>query len=144
VTLVFVAWVTIVNLLYLLVQIVVAAEDCGVSAAGRRVMMFLRQERRIVGSVFVMVLTMVLLATAASVVAFTALGLILVIPFMWLAAIPLQLIAFLLRALVFQYIDLASIATYLKLYREHSRGLAAEGTPAGVAVWPPPADVPHA
>ena len=144
VTLAFVVWVTVVNLLYLLVQIVVAAEDCGVSAAVRRVMLFLRQERRIVGSVFVMVLAMVLLATAASVVAFTALGLILVIPFMWLAAIPLQLIAFLLRALVFQYIDLASIAAYLKLYREHSRGFAAESTAAPVAAWTPPADVPHA
>ena len=64
------------------------------------------------------------------------------IPFVWLAAIPLQLAAFLLRALVFQYIDMTSIAAYLKLYRAHSSRLPADGVnDAKLSAWPPPADL---
>jgi len=142
VTALFVLWVTLVNLVYLLIQIVIAADDCSVASAARRVTVFVRQERQVLGGIFVVVLAMMALATAASVIAFTGLGLILLIPFVWLAAIPLQLAAFLLRALVFQYIDITSIAAYLGLYRAHSNRLAADGV-SGVAVpaWPPPADL---
>ena len=38
----FVVWTTVVNLLYLLVQIVIAAEECGVGAATKRVLAFVR------------------------------------------------------------------------------------------------------
>jgi hypothetical protein len=117
-TLVFVAWMTFVNLLYLLVQVVIAADDCGISTATRRVVAFIRHERRELAGVFGVILGMVVLATGASLIAFTALGLIFLVPFVWLAAIPLQLIAFLLRALVFQYIDLTSITAYAALYRQ--------------------------
>jgi len=142
VTAVFVLWVTLVNLVYLLIQIVIAADDCSVASAARRVTVFVRQEKQVLGGIFVVVLAMMALATAASVIAFTGLSLILLIPFVWLAAIPLQLAAFLLRALVFQYIDITSIAAYLGLYRAHSNRLAADGV-SGVTVpaWPPPADL---
>ena len=36
---------------------------------------------------------------------------------------PLSLLAWMLRAIVFQYIGLASIGAYLKLYREANPGL---------------------
>ena len=144
VTVVFVLWVTLVNLVYLLIQIVIAADDCGVASAARRVVVFVRQEKQILAGIFVVILAMMALATFASVIAFTGLGLILLIPFVWLAAIPLQLAAFLLRALVFQYIDMTSIAAYLKLYRSHSNRLAADGVSgAAVSAWPPPADLPN-
>ena len=116
-TAVFVLWITIVNLLYLLVQIVVAADDCSVSAAARRVAAFLRRERRNVGTVFLLVLTLVMAATGASVLATAALGLVAFVPFFGLAALPLQLLAWLLRGLVFQYLGLTSVGAYLKLYR---------------------------
>jgi hypothetical protein len=124
VTIAFVVFTTIINLLYLLVQIVIAADDCGIAAAAWRVVAFLRREGRVVAGVFFVVLAMVVLSTAASIVAFAALGLISLIPVVWLAAVPLQLLAFLLRAVVFQYIGLASIGAYLKLYRDFNRGLA--------------------
>jgi hypothetical protein len=114
----FVLWTTVVNLLYLLVQIVIAADDCGLATAARRAAGFLRHERRLVLGVFGVVLGMVVLATGASLLAFTALGMVFLVPVAWLAAIPLQLVAVVLRALVFQYIALTSIASYLKLYRE--------------------------
>ena len=116
-TAVFVLWITIVNLLYLLVQIVVAADDCSVSAAARRVAAFLRRERRNVGTVFLLILTLVMAATGASVLATAALGLVAFVPFFGLAALPLQLLAWLLRGLVFQYLGLTSVGAYLKLYR---------------------------
>ena len=117
ITAAFVLWITIVNLLYLLVQIVVAADDCSVSAAARRVVAFLRRERRNVGTVFLLVLTLVMAATGASVLATAALGLVAFVPFFGLAALPLQLLAWLLRGLVFQYLGLTSVGAYLKLYR---------------------------
>jgi len=119
-TVLFAIWMTFVNLLYLLVQVVIAADDCGVATAARRVAAFLRHERRVLAGVFGVLLAMVVLATGASLLAFTALGLIFLVPFVWLAAIPLQLLAFLMRALVFQYIDLTSIAAYATLYRAFS------------------------
>jgi hypothetical protein len=116
----FVAWITVINLLYLLVQLVIAADDCSVPAAARRVLAFLRQERTQVAMVFLVVLAMVVAATGASILATAALGLIAFVPFLWLVVLPLQLLAWLLRALVFQYIGMASIGAYLTLYRSSS------------------------
>ncbi|OFW17402.1 MAG: hypothetical protein A3H29_04240 [Acidobacteria bacterium RIFCSPLOWO2_02_FULL_67_21] len=113
----FVLWITVVNWLYLLVQIVVAADACGVATAIRRVAAFLRCERRHVATVFLLVLAAVAAATGASLLATAALGLVAFVPFVGLAALPLQLLAWLLRGLVFQYLGLASVGAYLKLYR---------------------------
>ncbi len=117
VTAAFVLWITVVNFLYLLIQIVVAADDCGVATAIRRVAAFLRRERRPVTTVFLLVLAAVVAATGASLLATAALGLVAFVPFVGLAALPLQLLAWLMRGLVFQYLGLASVGAYLKLYR---------------------------
>ena len=45
-----------------------------------------------------------------------ALGLVTFIPFVGLAALPLQVLAWLLRGLVFQYLGLTVVGAYLKLY----------------------------
>ena len=116
----FVSWITIVNLLYLLMQIVIAADDCNVMVSARRVAAFLRYDLRHVAAVFTLVLGLVVLATGASLVAAAALGLVAFVPFFGLAALPLQLGAWLLRGLVFQYLGLASTGTYLRLYRRFS------------------------
>jgi hypothetical protein len=116
-TVAFVTWITIVNLLYLLMQVVVAADDCSVAAAAPRVLAFLRHERGIVIRVFLVILALVVAATGASFVAAGLLSLIAFVPFLGLAVLPLQLTAWVLRALVFQYIGLTSVGTYVKLYR---------------------------
>lgn len=113
----FVSWITVLNFLYLLLQIVIAAEDCTVGAAARRVMVFLRRTRRAVASVFLVVLAIVVFATGASLMATAALGLISFVPLLGLTVLPLQLGAWLFRGLVFQYVGLSSIGAYLKLYR---------------------------
>ena len=112
----FVLWITGINLLYLLVQIVVAVEDCGVMIAAFRVTAFLRREPGNIGSVFLLVLGLVVVATGASVLATAALGLVTFVPFVGLAALPLQVLAWLLRGLVFQYLGLTTVGAYLKLY----------------------------
>ena len=113
----FVGWITVVNLAYLLMQIVIAAEDCSVASAAKRVAAFVRRRRRAVAEVFLVVLALVIFATGASLLAAAALGFIGFIPILGLAVWPVQLVAWLFRALVFQYIGLSSVGAYLKLYR---------------------------
>jgi len=114
----FVSWITIVNLVYLLMQIVVAAEDCSVAKAWSRMGAFVRQQRRGVSAVFGVVLALVLAATGVSLLATAALGLIAFVPFVGLAVLPLQLLAWIFRGIVFQCLGLTSIGAYLRLYRE--------------------------
>jgi hypothetical protein len=130
----FAVWITAVNLVYLLTQIVMAAEGCGVGAACRRALGFVRRVPRTIIGVCVVTVGLVVFATFASLVATTALGLIGFVPFVGLAVIPLQLLAWLLRALVLQYISLASVGAYSTLYRGHSSESAPEA--GSVAVRP--------
>jgi hypothetical protein len=123
-TVAFVGWITILNLLYLLMQIAIAADDCTVTAALPRVSAFLHRERRSVAAVFVVVLVLVVCATAASLLATAALGLIAFVPLFGLTVLPLQLLAWVMRGVVFQYIGLSSTAAYLTLYRDAQTALA--------------------
>jgi hypothetical protein len=124
----FVCWITLVNLYYLLMQIVMAADDCSVAKAWSRVTAFVRHERRGVSAVFGVVLALVVAGTGVSLLATAALGLIAFVPFIGLAVLPLQLLAWVFRGVVFQFLGLASIGAYLRLYRE----FAASGTAAVV------------
>jgi hypothetical protein len=116
----FVSWITVVNLFYLLTQVVIAADDCSVGTAAMRVAMLLKRRSRAVGGVFLVVLGLVLLATGASVLATAALWLVGFVPFIGLTVLPLQLVAWVLRGLVFQFIALASVGAYLKIHRTES------------------------
>ena len=112
-----VVWVTVVNFLYLLCQIVMAIEDCSVRDALVKVARLLRTHFRIMVSIFGATLGLVLLTTAASILATAALGLIGFVPLVGLAALPLQLIAWLMRGVVFQYIGLTALTSYARVYR---------------------------
>lgn len=109
--------ITLVNFLYLLLQIVVATEDCAVHEAIPHVARLLRRRTRDVGQVLAAILALMLMAMGASILATTALGLIAFVPFVGLAAIPLQIFAWLVRGVVFQFIGLTGVATYLRLHR---------------------------
>jgi len=76
-----------------------------------------RRRRRDVIAIFLVVLALVVFATGASLLATAALGLISFVPLLGLTVLPLQLIAWLFRALVFQYLGLASVGAYVHLYR---------------------------
>jgi hypothetical protein len=88
------------------------------------VVAFLRHERGMVIRVFLVILALVVGATGASFIAAALLSLIAFVPFLGLAVLPLQLMAWLLRALVFQYIGLTSIGAYVTLYRRFAGDFA--------------------
>ncbi len=125
VTAAFAAWITLINFVYVLTQIVIASDGCAVATAIPRAVAFIRRARRRVGGVFLIVLALVICATGASVLATTALGLIAFVPLFGFVFIPLSLLAWVLRAVVFQYIGLSSIGAYLNLYREANPSLLA-------------------
>ena len=67
-----IVWITVVNFLYLITQIVMAVDDVGLRAALATVVRFLRSSVREIAGIFGVVLLLVLLATAASVLATAA------------------------------------------------------------------------
>jgi hypothetical protein len=117
-SLVIVMWITVVNLLYLLLQIVVGADDCGVGEAMGRVTTLLRSQFKAVSLIFLATLVLVVLTTAASILATAALTFIGFVPLVGIAVVPiLQLIAWIVRGLVFEFIGLTALVAYLRLYR---------------------------
>ena len=112
-----VVWITAVNLLYLLAQVVMAAEDCGVLAACRRVLVLVARAWPAVVRVCALVLAIIAAATVASLLATAALSFVAFVPFFWLAVLPLQLGAWVVRALVQQFIALGAVAAYASVYR---------------------------
>jgi hypothetical protein len=108
--------VTLVNFVYLLLQIVVAAEDCAVYEAVPHVARLLRRRTTEIGKVLTAILALMLMATGVSILATAALGLIAFVPFVGLAALPLQVFAWVVRGFVFQFVGLTGVATYVRLH----------------------------
>jgi hypothetical protein len=111
-----VGWITLINLLYLLMQIAVAVEGVGLVDGGRAVARFIRREFRELALVFLVVLALVVAAMLASALAWSGVGLIAFVPLVGLAVFPLQLAALLLRGLVFEYLGLTALGAYVTLY----------------------------
>lgn len=112
-----VVWITLINLVYLLTQMIVAVEDVSVRTAGSRVIEFIKSAVREIAAIFGVVLLLVGVATIASILATAGLGLIAFVPFVGLAVVPLQFAAWLLRGFVFQYLALTALGGYLAQYR---------------------------
>ena len=129
-----IVWLAIVNFLYLMTQMVVAIEDVGVRTGVRLALAFVWGHLREVGAVFGVVLLMSVIATAASILATTGLGLIAFVPLVGLAVLPLQLAAWLLRGIVFEYLALAALGAYLSHYRWYHRSTGSAIGAAGAPV----------
>lgn len=132
-----VLWITAVNLVYLLLQIVMAAEHVQLGQAVKLVGGFVRTELRELGGVFLVVFGMVLAATFVSALAWSGVGLIAFVPLVGLAVIPLQLLALLVRGLVFEYIGLTAAGAYVTLYRRHAARHRVPSTTSDPAAVPP-------
>ena len=111
-----IAWITVVNLLYLLIQLAIAIEHVGVVEAARTVARFIHAEFRELAGVFLVVVGLVAAATLASALAWSGVGLIAFVPLVGLAVFPLQIAALLLRGVVFEYLGLTALGAYLTLY----------------------------
>jgi len=123
-----VVWITLINLAYLLTQMIVAVEDVSVRTAAGRVIRFVRASLREIAAIFGIVLLLVVLATIASILATAGLGLIAFVPLVGLAVVPLQVAAWLLRGFVFQYLALTALGGYLAQYRLYAHGPGAVRT----------------
>ena len=115
-------WITVVNLVYLLTQILVVVGNSSVRRAAAALPGLLLAERRVIGGLFLVMLALVVCATVASVLATGALGFIGFVPVVGLAVLPLQLLAWLARGLLFQFLGLAALGAYA--------GVARQATPA--------------
>jgi hypothetical protein len=116
-------WLTIVNLVYLLAQIVIAVDDVGVRDALVGVARFMWSSLREVAGIFGVVLVFVALATIASILATAGLGLIAFVPLAGFVVFPLTAAGWLLRGFVFQYLALTALGAYLTQYRHYLRGI---------------------
>jgi hypothetical protein len=113
---VLVAWITVVNLFYLLAQVAIAVDRIGLGEAFRAVARFVRAEFRELAGIFLLVLALVVAAMFASALAWSGVGLIAFVPLVGLAVFPLQLAALLVRGLVFEYLGLTALGAYVSLY----------------------------
>ena len=118
-------WITVINFLYLLLQIAMAVEAVGVAQGARAVARFIRAELREIAGVFLVVVALVVAATLASALAWSGVGLIAFVPLVGLAVFPLQLAALLVRGLAFEYLGLTALGAYLTLYQGHASQRAA-------------------
>ena len=111
-----VAWMTIVNVLYLMVQIAMAVEGVGLRDGCRATVRFIHSEFRELAGVVLVVVVLLAAGMVVSALAWSGVGLIAFVPLVGLAVFPLQLAALLLRGLAFEYLGLTALGAYLTLY----------------------------
>lgn len=109
--------VTAVNLACDLLRVIIVTDDCSVRSAFARLRAFLVADARQVVGVFGVMSGAFALATAASVMAAAGLYLIAWVPLVGLVAVPLQLAAWIVRSLIYQYLGLTTLAAYATQYR---------------------------
>jgi hypothetical protein len=114
--------ITVVNLAFDLLRIIIICDDCGVRAATSRLGSFLIEDVRQVVGIFAVVGVLVSLAAAASLLVAGGLALVAWVPFIGLVVLPLQAAAWLIRGLLFQYMSLSALAAYQTQYRRFSEG----------------------
>jgi len=129
-----VIWITGINLLYLLLQIATAAGDSSFLEALADVARFVRSEFVEIGGVALVVFALVIVATMASAVAWSGVALVAFVPVLGLAVVPLQLAAWIVRGLIFEYIGMVSMGAYITLYRRYAERLAVAPVNAAASV----------
>ncbi len=109
--------VTAVNLVFDLLRVIVVSDDCRIATAFSRLRAFLVADSRQVLGIFGVIGVVVSLAMIVSVVTTAGLTFVAWVPFASLIAIPLQIAAWIVRGLVFQYVGLTALAAYQTQYR---------------------------
>jgi hypothetical protein len=118
--------VACLQLAHALLQAIVVTDDCRLRVALGRLREFLMSDARQVLGIFGVVLALVMLATAASLLATAGLALVAWVPFVGLVVVPLQLAAWLVRGVVFHYMDLSAWSAYQSQYRRYAEPDATE------------------
>ncbi|MFN8057584.1 MAG: hypothetical protein U0Q12_00350 [Vicinamibacterales bacterium] len=110
-------WITVINLVYLLVQLAIVMSDTTVVAGLQLVARLLYRRGSDVVLIFVISAILAAVALAAAILATAGLGLISFVPFFGLAVVPLQIVSWVTRGLVFQYGGLAALSAYVAMFR---------------------------
>jgi hypothetical protein len=132
-TLALYVWITIVNLIYMLLQIALAAGCDTLRAAVRSTARFARAEFKELSGIFLILFGMIAAAWLASALAWSGVGLIAFVPLVGLAVFPLQIAALLLRGLVFEYIGLTAMGAYVTLYARYgAAGAQSSAQPSSI------------
>jgi len=119
-TVAFVA-ITSVNLAYDLLRVIVVTDDCDLPEAVRRLRRFLSYEFRAVIGIFGIISGIFMLAVVGSVLAAAGLALVAWVPYIGFIFVPLQMVAWIIRGLVFQYVGLAALSAYQTQYRRFAQ-----------------------
>ncbi|MGE0703178.1 MAG: hypothetical protein AB7F99_00765 [Vicinamibacterales bacterium] len=122
-------WITIVTLFHQLMQVVIVIDGMGVLPAFVRAVRFVRSDLRSVGSIFLVLLVILIVATLAAALAWSGVALVAFVPLVGLAVVPLQIAAFVVRGLLFEYIALIGLEAYVALYRRNAGYPAAASDP---------------
>jgi hypothetical protein len=109
-----------INVGYDLVRVIIVTDDCGVLAAIRRLRVFMIADARQVLGIFGVVGSLLLLATAASLLVTAGLTFVAWVPLASLIVLPLQFAAWIIRGLVFQFVGLTALSAYQAQYRRFS------------------------
>jgi hypothetical protein len=128
--------IAVVNLAYDLLQVIIVTDDCSVGTAVRRLRAFVVEDSRQVIGIFAVMGSLVVLATAASLLAAAGMAVIAWVPFVSLIVVPLQTAAWLARGVVFQFMELSALAAYQTQYRRSSA--LRRFSPAAVPAVPRP------
>jgi hypothetical protein len=129
--------IALVNLVYDLLQVIIVTDDCGVGAAATRLRTFVVQDSRQVIGIFAVMGGLMVLATAASLLAAAGVAVIAWVPFVSLVVIPLQTTAWVARGLAFQFMELTALAAYQTQYRRFALSRSHPGGFAPLAVRRP-------
>jgi hypothetical protein len=129
--------IALVNLVYDLLQVIIVTDDCEVGAAAARLRTFVVQDSRQVIGIFAVMGGLMVLATAASLLAAAGVAVIAWVPFVSLVVIPLQTTAWVARGLVFQFMELTALAAYQTQYRRLAFSRSHPGGFAPLAVRRP-------
>jgi hypothetical protein len=109
--------IAIANLAYTLLRVVIVTDDCSIGRAVGRLRRFAIEDARQVIGVFAVIGGIELVAAAVALLVAAALAPIGYVPFIGLLVVPLQAAIWLVRALVFEALSLASVAAYQTQYR---------------------------
>jgi hypothetical protein len=125
---------TAANLVCDLLRAIVIIDDCRVRAAMGKLRTFLVADVRQVVGIFGVMSLVLAIVTGASVTAAAGLYLIAWVPLVGLLIVPLQITAWIVRSLIYQYLGLVTLAAYVTQYRRF--GELARPTSAPFLVQP--------
>jgi hypothetical protein len=130
------AVLSVAELGYRLTQLILVADDVPLGDAMARARAFVRAEPLAIVRIFLAALVVGAIGLVATLAAAAAFGFVSFVPVAGVAVLPLQAAVWVVRGLMFPFIELAALAAYAAVYRRAASGAPASGRPA--SGWPGP------